>query len=116
MNLRTFQDSPRFANLAQHAGWAAFFVVLAHLAGLPLWLIVLGGIALAAFKEFYLDHKGEIPAQSYADGAQDFEGYAIGIVIGALAIVWPREVALLFAVIIIAVFVALLIPALRSKS
>lgn len=88
--LRTFQNSPLFANLALHA-WAGafttFFFGVKYAAHRP--FVVAVAVAVFAFKEFFFDHRYEIPAQSYRDGAQDFYGYMIGIgfAIGAWVLV-----------------------------
>jgi hypothetical protein len=83
--LRSFQNSPLFANLAIHA-WLAAFLVFAFGVKFPTHraLICVVGIVVAAAKEFLWDHWLEIPPQPYKNGAQDFAGYLIG---GALAII-----------------------------
>lgn len=80
--LRSFQNSPLFANLAIHAWLAAFLVSVALGKGLHLGPVIAGALALAALKEFWFDHRYEIPPQPYANAAQDFAGYVIGIALG----------------------------------
>jgi hypothetical protein len=82
--LRSFQNSPLFANLAIHAlgGYAIVFTLgvrfPSHRFAICVW-----GVLAAAFKEFFYDHRYELPPQPYPNAAQDFYGYMIG---GALAI------------------------------
>lgn len=85
--LRTFQDSPLFANLALHA-WAAAWLVTAFSEHFSLVKVLGVGVVLAALKEFWFDTRYEIPAQqigSIAGGGalQDFTGYCIGLAFGA---------------------------------
>ncbi len=83
--LRSFQGSPLFANLAIHA-WLAAWLVTAFGVAFPHYRIVVlaVGIALAAAKEFWFDHRYEIPPQPYKNAAQDFAGYVLGGVLGML--------------------------------
>lgn len=86
--LRTFQDSPLFANLALHA-WAGAFVVTLAGEHLTHWKVVASFVAFATLKEFWFDAKYEIPAQPAGSirsggGLQDFTGYMIGVVMAAL--------------------------------
>ena len=45
-----------------------------------LWLVV----SLAAFKEYYLDARNEIPKQTFWNNTEDFCGYLLGIVLAYL--------------------------------
>jgi hypothetical protein len=83
--LRTFQSNPWFVTLAIHA-WLAYGLVFTLGVKYPSHrlLICVCGVLVAAAKEFWIDHRYELPPQPYANGAQDFAGYLIG---GALAII-----------------------------
>lgn len=84
--LRSFQNSPVFANLAIHAWAAAWLVTVAGVHFSAHRAAVLGvAVAIAAAKEFWFDHNYEIPPQPYANAAQDFYGYLVGIALGALS-------------------------------
>jgi hypothetical protein len=82
--LRSFQNSPLFANLAIHA-WLGYGIAFTLGVRFPSHrlLICVCGVLAAAFKEFFFDHRYELPPQPYPNAAQDFAGYMIG---GALAI------------------------------
>ncbi len=87
--LRSFQSSPLFANLAIHAWLAAWIVTAAGVKWPSHRIAVLAvGVALAAAKEFWFDHRYEIPPQPYKNAAQDFAGYVIGGALGVLTWFW----------------------------
>lgn len=43
------------------------------------WPLVIGLVALTAWKEFYWDHKNEPDHSAWPQGATDFGGYLFGI-------------------------------------
>jgi hypothetical protein len=83
--LRSFQNSPLFANLAIHAlgGYAIAFTIGVRFPSHRIAICVYGVFAAAA-KEFWFDHRYQIPPQPYANGSQDFYGYMIGGVVAIL--------------------------------
>lgn len=63
--------------------WAAFAAVTVF--GVESWPYV---IAVAAFKEYYLDAKYEVPAQTMEDNTQDFVGYCTGTLLACLLAIY----------------------------
>lgn len=65
--------------------WFAFSVTIVF--GHYRWFLPLA-ISLAAFKEYYLDARNEVPKQTFADNTEDFAGYMLGILLAFGYMTW----------------------------
>ncbi len=83
--LRSFQTNPLFTTLAIHA-WLAAWLVTAFGVAFPAHriAILVSGVAVASLKEFWIDHRYEVPPQPYKNAAQDFAGYILGGLLGVV--------------------------------
>jgi hypothetical protein len=84
MSLSTFQRSAFFLTYSQHA-WLGALLTLFALLHLPWWLVLVGGPALAAAKEFLFDHYVQDPPESFASGWTGVKGYLMGVGLGFFA-------------------------------
>jgi hypothetical protein len=89
MSLYDFQNSPTFKEYSIHATLSAWLTLWA-LRHLPWWLVVPVALVIAGWKEFDFDkHKEILPdgsrGQPFANGLQDFLGYALGIALGVVS-------------------------------
>lgn len=96
--LRSFQNISGFANYALHA-WCGAFCVTSLAESISRWLAIAIFISLAAAKEFGYDLHMEIQSdgsvgQPLKNATDDFVGYALGVVVAALAwaLPWVIEV------------------------
>lgn len=79
-------ENPKFIVANAHA-WFAFFVVASLSHWLPVALVILACLMLAAVKEFWFDLRYEAtPKQTIMDSLGDLAGYVAGIVIAGLCV------------------------------
>ena len=82
--------NPTFIAQNAHCWFAYSVLMTAHLLFPTLafaWL-ALPALILAAIKEFWFDATNEVPKQDFSDNATDFSGYALGVVLSAVAGRW----------------------------
>lgn len=83
-------ESPTFIAANAHA-WFAFAVVTVLAHWLPVPLVIVACLLLAAGKEFGFDLKYETtPKQTLADSVMDFAGYSAGMVMAVGWVVLSR--------------------------
>jgi uncharacterized protein YfiM (DUF2279 family) len=76
-------QSPNFIAFNAHWGFSFFAMTAAARAHVP--LAIAGGacLAVAAVKEFWFDPRYETDQDVWPDGAEDFGGYAAGVLLAA---------------------------------